>query len=158
MTRRTMTNATTLCGVLLGATWLLVGCGQPAAPPAVTTKAPAPKIDGTKFVLTEEPVEAKTVDEVRETRQLLEECRIALTFREGVPFDGLAARNRSDIVQLGIGAHVDEFRASLHQGMRFGRQKGTGVGELELQPAVLGVFLGFVVHGMPIIGSRPDRT
>ena len=67
MTRRTMTTtATTLCGVLLGATWLLVGCGQPSAPPAATTKAPAPKIDGTKFVLAEEPADAKTVLEVRE--------------------------------------------------------------------------------------------
>ena len=67
MTRRTMTTtATTLCGVLLGATWLLVGCGQPSAPPAVTTKPPAPKIDGTKFVLAEEPADAKTVLEVRE--------------------------------------------------------------------------------------------
>ena len=62
MARRTMT----LCGVLLGATWLLVGCGQPGAPPAATTKAPAPKIDGTKFVLAEEPADAKTVLEVRE--------------------------------------------------------------------------------------------
>ena len=64
--RNEMTRTTTMCGVLLGATWLLVGCGQPAAPPASATKAPAPKIDGTKFVLAEEPADAKTVDEVRE--------------------------------------------------------------------------------------------
>ena len=67
MTRRTMTmTPTTMCGVMLGATWLLVGCGQPTPPPAPTTKTPAPKIDGTKFVLADEPADAKTVDEVRE--------------------------------------------------------------------------------------------
>ncbi len=67
MTRRTMTMATTtMCGVLLGATWLLVGCGKPASQPTPTTKGPTPKIDGTKFVLAEEPADAKTVDEVRE--------------------------------------------------------------------------------------------
>ena len=62
MTRTTMT----MCGVLLGATCLMVGCGKPSVPPATTTKTPAPKIDGTKFVLAEEPVDAKTVLEVRE--------------------------------------------------------------------------------------------
>ena len=67
MTRRTMTTtATKMCGVLLGATWLLVGCGRPAAQPTPTVKTPAPKIDGTKFVLAEEPADAKTVLEVRE--------------------------------------------------------------------------------------------
>lgn len=66
MTTQTMTKTTTVCGVLLGAMWLLIGCGQPGAPPAATTKAAAPKIDGTKFVLSEEPAEAKAVSEVRE--------------------------------------------------------------------------------------------
>ena len=60
------TATTTMCGLLLGATWLLVGCGKPASQPTPTVKAPAPKIDGTKFVLAEEPADAKTVDEVRE--------------------------------------------------------------------------------------------
>ncbi len=67
-TRRTKTMTTTMMsGVLLGAVWLLVGCGQPVSQPTLTTKTPAPKIDGTKFVLAEEPADAKTVDEVRET-------------------------------------------------------------------------------------------
>ena len=67
MIRRTMTMVTTtMCGVLIGATCLMVGCGQPSAPPAAATKAPAPKIDGTKFVLAAEPADAKTVIEVRE--------------------------------------------------------------------------------------------
>ena len=65
MTRSMMT----LCGVLLGAAGLLVGCGQTASTPAPAAKAPAPKIDGTKFVLAEEPADAKTVDEVREAAQ-----------------------------------------------------------------------------------------
>ena len=58
--------AMTMCGVLLGVTCLMVGCGKPSVPPAATTKVPAPKIDGTKFVLAEEPADAKTVLEVRE--------------------------------------------------------------------------------------------
>lgn len=62
MTRRTMM----LCGVLLGVMGLLVGCGQTASTPAPVTRSVAPKIDGTKFVLAEEPADAKTVDEVRE--------------------------------------------------------------------------------------------
>ncbi len=71
MTQRKVvtTSTTTVCGVLLGAAWLLVGCGQPTAPPAATTKVPGPKIDGAKFVLAEEPADAKTVDEVREAAQ-----------------------------------------------------------------------------------------
>ena len=62
MNRRTMT----MCGVLLGVMGLLVGCGQTSSTPGPVTKSVAPKIDGTKFVLAEEPADAKTVDEVRE--------------------------------------------------------------------------------------------
>lgn len=48
-------------------TILMVGCGQPAAKPTTAaTTSSAPKIDGTKFVLAEEPADAKTVLEVRE--------------------------------------------------------------------------------------------
>lgn len=61
-----MTRTMTMCGVLLGATCLVIGCSRPGAPSAATTNATAAKIDGTKFVMAEEPAGAKTVLEVRE--------------------------------------------------------------------------------------------
>jgi hypothetical protein len=67
--KQAMTGTMTMCGVLFGTTWLLVGCSQPASTPAPAAKAPVVKIDGAKFVLTEEPADAKTVDEVREAAQ-----------------------------------------------------------------------------------------
>jgi hypothetical protein len=61
MTRRTMAT----CGVLLGLTWPLVGCDQTASKPIPANTIPTLKIDGTKFVLPEEPTDAKTVLEAR---------------------------------------------------------------------------------------------
>jgi len=62
MTRRTMT----MCGVLLGAMWVLAGCDLSAPKPVPVNAIPTLNVDPMKFVLIEEPAGAKTVDEVRE--------------------------------------------------------------------------------------------
>ena len=62
MNRRTMT----MCGVLLFAMGLLAGCDWSPSKPAPSNTIPTLKIDGMKFVLVEEPADAKSVDEVRE--------------------------------------------------------------------------------------------
>ena len=63
MNRRTMT----MCGLLFGAMLLVAGCGQSPSTPRPVSSVPTLKIDGMKFVLVEEPADAKSVDEVRET-------------------------------------------------------------------------------------------
>src|SRR2546427_10018753 len=43
--------------------------------------------------------------------ELFEESWIALAARVRVPFDQYRFRNMTDIVPLGLGAHVDQFRS-----------------------------------------------
>jgi hypothetical protein len=43
--------------------------------------------------------------------------------RVDIPLDRFAAGNRADIEKFRIGAHVDQYRALLHQGMCFRRQQ-----------------------------------
>lgn len=51
----------------LSALFLIAGCSQESSPSATTTTStPAPAIDGSQFILNEEPSEAATVIEARE--------------------------------------------------------------------------------------------
>jgi hypothetical protein len=55
--------------VVLGGLLLIAGCTQEGPTNTETTNAPAPAIDGSKYLLTEEPSDVATVIEAREKSQ-----------------------------------------------------------------------------------------
>ena len=74
----------------------------------------------------------KSLDTIYGGGKLAREFRIGFAAGPGLPFDRHAAGNPADVLELGLGPHVDQLGAGLHQLVRLGREEGPGVGQAHL--------------------------